>query len=112
MKNFIHSAPENCQFFRNPNRISSRQTGAFFPFLALATVLVLAPSSARAGNLLVNPGFETNSGHVLPVGWAYFSPPTPPGYFGDYWVESTVTPHSGTYYWKEWGALYNPAVTN
>ena len=113
MKNFIHSAPENCQFSRNPNRISSRQTGAFFPFLALATVLVLAPSSARAGNLLVNPGFEANSGHVLPVGWTYFSPPTPPGYFGDYWVESkTGIPHSGSYYWKEWGALYNPAVTN
>ncbi len=113
MKSFIHSAPENCQFSRNPNRISSRQTGAFFPFLALATVLVLAPSSARAGNLLVNPGFETNSGHVLPVGWTYFSPPTPPGYFGDYWVESkTGIPHSGSYYWKEWGALYNPAVTN
>src|SRR6266704_3668560 len=113
MKNFIHSAPENCQFSRNPNLIGSRQSGSFFTILALATALVLAPTSVRAGNLLVNPGFEANSGHVLPVGWTYFSPPTPPGYFGDYWVESkTGIPHSGSYYWKEWGALYNPAVTN
>src|SRR5216683_2664391 len=113
MKNFIHSAPENCQFSRNPNPIGSRQSGSFLTFLALATALVLAPSSVRAGNLLVNPSFETNNGHLVPVGWTYFSPPTPPGYFGDYWVESkTGIPHSGSYYWKEWGALYNPAVTN
>ncbi len=65
-----------------------------------------------AGNLLVNPGFEANSGHVIATGWTYFSPPTPPGYFGDYWVENAPPPHSGLLYWKQWGALYDPTVTN
>src|SRR5438034_3073259 len=53
--------------------------------LAFATLL-LAPSSVQAGNLLVNPSFEANSGHVVAAGWTYFSPPTPPRSFGDYWV--------------------------
>src|SRR6266699_1160601 len=112
MKNFIHSAAENCHFFRNPNRISSRQSGSFFTILALATALVLAPSSARAGNLLVNPGFETNSGHVVPVGWARFAPPNAQPY-GNYAVEVIAgIAHSGSFYWKEWGASYLPAPTN
>ncbi|HLH52769.1 MAG TPA: hypothetical protein VKY92_04055 [Verrucomicrobiae bacterium] len=72
-----------------------------------------------AANLLVNPGFEASSGHVTykqgvqpAQGWTYFSPPPPNNYFGDYWVESAKPAHSGTLYYKEWGALYNPAVSN
>jgi hypothetical protein len=66
-----------------------------------------------ADNLLVNPSFESNSGHVLPVGWTYFSPPPPPDYFGDYWIERAVPAHAGTLYWKQWGALYlNPPTNN
>jgi len=85
---------------------------SFFPLLAFAAGLFLAIAPVQAGNLLVNPGFETNSGHVVASGWTYFSPSPPTNYFGDYWVESAVPAHSGTFYWKEWGALYLPAPTN
>lgn len=82
-------------------------------FAALVGVaLALLASQSQAGNLLVNPGFEANSGHTLPTGWTYFSPPPPQGYFGDYWIEASVPPHSGAFYYKEWGALYLPAPTN
>ena len=87
-----------------------------FILLILAAALIVAAPPALASNLLVNPSFEGNSGHAVATGWTYFSPPTPPGYFGDYWVEGNVPTHSppasGTLYWKEWGALYLPAPTN
>ena len=70
---------------------------------------------AQASNLLVNPGFEANSGHGIPVGWTYFVPPLPPKFPpGDnYWIESAGgLAHSGTLYWKEWGRLYYDAPTN
>src|SRR6266516_1403437 len=77
--------------------------------LVCGIALACSAVSTRAANLLVNPSFNSNSGHALPTGWTYFSPPTPPGYFGDYWVEGNVPTHSppssGTLYWKEWGAL-------
>jgi len=91
-------------------------------FLVIAAVLVISASLAPAQNLLVNPGFETPpSGHAIfgttvATGWTYYSPPTPPGYFGDYWVQSSiahgVAAHSGSDYWNEWGVLYNSAVSN
>lgn len=74
--------------------------------------MLLIARSAEGGNLLVNPSFEANSGHAVATGWTYFSPPTPANYFGDYWVESNVPAQAGTLYWKQWGALYNAAVTN
>ena len=83
-----------------------------FSIISAVAGLVLFASPARAGNLLVNPSFESNPGHQVAFGWTYFSPPTAPNYFGDYWVESAVPAHSGTLYWKQWGALYNSAVTN
>ncbi|HZR20730.1 MAG TPA: hypothetical protein VFE51_25845 [Verrucomicrobiae bacterium] len=102
-------------------RFSENQRGgrvrAFI--VAGAAALALWPGSIRAGNLLVNPSFESSSGHatystnVQPAtGWTYFSPPEPSSYFGDYWVESAVAAKSGTFYWKQWGALYNPGVSN
>ncbi len=75
-------------------------------------LLLLLTGNALAGNLLVNSGFEANSGHALPVGWSYFSPPPPAGYFGDYWIEGVVPPHEGSLYWKQWGALYLDPPTN
>ena len=81
-------------------------------FAALAAILIATAVAAQAGNLLINAGFEANSGHVVAAGWNYFSPPLPPGYFGDYWVDNAVPANSGTNYWKEWGALYLPAQTN
>jgi len=73
---------------------------------------LLALCHTQAANLLVNPSFEANSGNVIPIGWTYFLPPTPPATFGDYWIEGAVPAHSGTLYWKEWGALYLPPPTN
>jgi hypothetical protein len=81
--------------------------------LSAAILWLLLAVPALAGNLLVNPSFESNSGHVVPVGWTYYSPPPPSGYFGDYWVESAVPAQAGTLYWKQWGALYlNPPTNN
>ena len=80
--------------------------------MAVAVCVFFVGSRVRAANLLANPGFEANSGHVVASGWSYFSSPPPPGYFGDYWVENASPAHSGSFYWKEWGALYLPAPTN
>lgn len=63
-------------------------------------------SLGQAGNILVNPGFEQNSGHTIPSGWTRFAPPTAQA-FGNYWIEGVVTPEEGSLYYKEWGACYN-----
>ena len=107
----MSSLTGSVQFSQHPNE-RIKCTSLNFPLLALAAGLVLAAGPAQASNLLVNPSFEANSGHAVATGWTYFSPPPPPNYFGNYWVESTVSAHSGTLYWKEWGVLYNSAVTN
>ena len=111
MKYVVNMAASGFRYFRNPK---GREQRAFLIFLRLALVvsLALAVGSVQAGNLLSNPSFEANSGHVIAAGWTYFSPPPPTGYFGDYWVDDAVPAHSGTFYWKEWGALYLPAPTN
>src|SRR6185503_15244334 len=81
----------------NPNERMAFTT-LHFRFLALAAAWMLAGSPAQGGNLLVNPNFEGNSGHVIPVGWTRFEPPTaqhfgvPP--LGNFWVESNVPTHS------------------
>jgi hypothetical protein len=108
-------------FSRNSNDSTSFNT-VNAALLVLAAAVVLAASPAQASNLLVNPGFESPpSGHAtygqtVATGWTYFSPPPPTGYFGDYWVvgptDAGVSAHSGTYFWKEWGALYTTAPTN
>jgi len=92
----------------------------FFPiWLAAAVTVVLAGNFAHAGNLLVNPGFEAApSGNKIPIGWTYFRPPAssfsiPPGGTNHYWIEgSEATPHTGSFYWKEWGAAYDGPPTN
>ncbi|MGA9450033.1 MAG: hypothetical protein WBW41_01680, partial [Verrucomicrobiia bacterium] len=95
-------------------------TSLNFPLLALAVSMALAAGPAQAQNLLVNPGFETPpDGQVVASGWTYFAPPTLGAGVQDYWVVnintvgcSDMPPHSGTYFWKEWGALYAAAPTN
>jgi hypothetical protein len=82
----------------------------FMP-LALAAGFLLAATWTRADNLLVNPGFEANSGHAIPVGWTRFAPPNAQP-AGNYWIESKVPAHSGALYWKEWGASYENGITN
>lgn len=121
MKYTMESLAGIFEFTQNPNE-RTKCTSLIFPLLALAAGLVLAAGPAQAqptNTLLVNPGFETAPpGQVVPTGWTYFAPPTLPAGTKDYWVVTTVSsgqnfpPHSGTYYWKEWGALYNTAVSN
>lgn len=116
MKNAMNSSADRLRVFRNPNE-RSKLTTSTFALVTLAAGLVLAAGPAQAAtNLLVNPGFEASSGHALygttvATGWTYFSPPEPPGYFGDYWVQTGtahgVAAHSGTNYWNEWSALGN-----
>jgi hypothetical protein len=109
--------------FRNPKDGTKRAT-LIFPVLALAAGLVLAANPAQAAtNILGNPGFEVAPyGHTYPTNppvaydWTYFSPPEPPSYFGDYWVQTLstdhgVAAHSGSYYWNQWSAL-NAGNTN
>jgi hypothetical protein len=111
-----NSVPGNRLFGRDPGeRINFKASS--LTILSLAATLVLASSPARASNLLVNPGFEGNSGHEFPVGWTRFEPPTaqhfgvPP--LGNFWIESGGgLAHSGTLYWKQWGAAYQLAPTN
>ena len=105
------SVPSKRPLACHPNQ-STGLKSSNFTILALAAVWLLAGSPARGGNLLVNPSFEANSGHVVATGWTYFSPPPPPGYFGDYWLEGNFPAHSGTVYWKQWGALYLDPPTN
>src|SRR5689334_2493468 len=74
---------------------------------AIASVALL--TSAHAGNLLLNPSFELNTGNTIPLNWTFFLPPPVPNPH-DYWiVNSSVdacSPHfpaeDGTYVWKEW----------
>src|SRR5579859_6073927 len=86
-------------------------TSARLIWLAASAALGLCFAPAQAANLLINPSFEQNSGHVVPSAWARFEPPTaqhfgsPP--LGNFWVEGNVTPEQGLLYYKEWGACYN-----
>jgi hypothetical protein len=115
MKCFKNPLAGRLQFSQNPNERTKR-TSLIFPLLALAAGLVLAAGPAQAVNLLVNPGFEAESGHApygttVATGWTYFSPPEPPGYYGDYWVQTGtahgLAAHSGANYWSQWSALNN-----
>jgi len=90
-----------------------------FTFPALAAALMLAAGPAQASNLLVNPGFETPPpGQTVASGWAYFAPPTLSPTTHDYWVANQSTgngmpANSGTFFWKQWGALYAaPPINN
>lgn len=76
-----------------------------------AAVAVLFAGATQAANLIVNPSFESNGGHTIPVGWTRFAPPTAQP-FGNYWVEQGTRAHTGSLYWKQWGASYSPAPTN
>src|ERR1035437_381215 len=74
MKYIMNSLAGSFQFSRHPNE-RTKCTSLYFPLLALIAGLVLATGPAQAGNLLVNPGFEANSGNSTPSGWTYFAPP-------------------------------------
>jgi len=116
MKYFINLFAGSFQSCQNPQE-RTKSTSLNFPLLALAVSLALAAGPAHAGNLLVNPGFETPpAGQVVASGWTYFAPPTLGAGVQDYWVvgptDYGVTAHSGTYFWKQWNALYSTPRTN
>jgi len=80
-------------------------------FILTPLALMLCLLSAVAGNLIVNPGFEANSGNVVAAGWTYFRPPN--GGDGSYWVDSAGNrAHTGSFYWKQWGIYWDAARTN
>lgn len=82
-------------------------TRSFLLVSMLTAVLALVAGPAQAVNILVNPSFEAPpQGHNVAFGWTRFAPPTAQ-VGGNYWVDNVVTPHTGSYYWKEWGACYN-----
>src|ERR1017187_3432494 len=106
--NIMNSLAGRFQFSQNLNE-RTKSTSLNFPLLALAAVLVLAAGPAQAGNLLVNPSFETNNGNVVPTGWTYFAPPANTA--NNYWIVTStdgcsphMAAHSGSYLWKEWWA--------
>jgi hypothetical protein len=106
MKNIMNSLAGSFQFSRHPNE-RTKCTFLNLPLLALAAGLVLAAGPAHAGNLLVNPGFEANSGQNIPTGWTYFTPPFPTAQ--NYWIVNSndgcaphLSTHSGSFLWKEW----------
>jgi hypothetical protein len=108
MKTAENSLAGSVRFSPNPNKRTYASLN--FPLLALVAGFVLATGPVHAGNLLVNPDFESPpSGNNIPTGWTYFSPPT---VRHDYWVEHNIPAHSGTFYWKQWNALYAPPPTN
>jgi hypothetical protein len=91
--------------------------------LAITVALVLASVSAKAqtitNTLLVNPSFEQNNGNAVPTGWTYFAPPG--DVRKDYWIVNpssandqmaVTSAQSGTYWWKQWNALYSSTVSN
>jgi hypothetical protein len=100
MKNDVSFAREDVYHARIPKA----QMQLFLILLSLTFAFATAPT--MAANLLVNPGFEANSGRAVPTAWTRFAPPTaqvPP----NLWIEGQIPPHSGNYYYKEWGACYN-----
>ena len=100
--------PRIYPFSRNSNHNASFKTVSCALF-ALAAALLLTASPGQAANLLVNPGFELNSGHNIPVGWTRFAPTNAqPG--GNYAIE--LPAHSGALGWKQWGAAYAAGQTN
>ena len=111
MKYIMKSLAGSFQFAQSPNESTIRTT-LIFPLLALAAGFLLAAGPAQAQNLLVNPGFEANSGQNIPTGWTYFAPPSTTG---GYWIVATndgcvphFPAHSGSFNWKEWWATGIP----
>jgi len=100
---------DSIQFVRN--RSEAKCTFLKLELLALAAGLALLTGPAHAANLLVNQGFETPpSGQVVPAGWAYFAPPTLNPSTHNYWVAGPdfgAPALFGTFFWKQWAALYN-----
>lgn len=100
---------------RRPVR-TKHQLERFRDFTFVVT-LFLTAVPAPAGNLLINPGFESPpNGQVVPAGWTYFATPTSDAGVADYWVvgptDFGISAHSGTFFWKQWNAQYSTPPSN
>ncbi len=73
-------------------------------WLAVALGLFGSGNQLQASNILINPGFESNSGGETPIGWTLFGGNAPGG--TGFWINSDAYAHSGVNYWKEWGATW------
>jgi len=115
MKYIMKSLAGSFVFSLNRNE-KTKCTSLIFPLLALAAGLVLAANPAQAVNILGNPSFEANNGHVVPAGWTIFAPPNAQSTY--YWVVNGndsgdgIYPHSGNFIWKEWFALTGDPSNN
>src|SRR4029077_11764796 len=101
----MNPLPRPLPFSRNPKPIRSFKPVSS-ALLAFAAAAALLANPAPAANLLVNPGFDQNSQHAIPIGWTRFAPPTAQ-LPGNYYIEAQIPPHSLPYYYKEWGACYD-----
>ncbi|MEI7956669.1 MAG: hypothetical protein WCJ66_16005, partial [Verrucomicrobiota bacterium] len=84
---------------------------------AVVAAILLAADPAQASNLLVNSGFETPpvNAQVVASGWTYFAPPTLNPSVHNYWVAGPdygAPALFGSFFWKQWGALYAAPPTN
>lgn len=108
-----------CAMKLRKNLVKTKIQNLFVALAGLALTTINAEFSSVfaqttfTNNLLVNSSFELPpTGHTLPFGWTRFAPPTAQA-FGNYWVDDfdnyydAATAHSGTFYWKEWGAAYD-----
>ncbi len=108
MEKRINFAVDQCPLARYANeKLKFKFSNS--KLLGALAALMMAASSASAGNLLVNAGFESSSGRVVPLGWTRFAP-TNAQPAGNYWVEAPA--HSGAVGWKQWGAAYAAGQTN
>jgi hypothetical protein len=97
------------------------------PLLALATAIVITALPARAqtitNTLLANPTFDNaNSGHAIPTGWKYFTPPL--GGPANYWIINPASANDKSvetvdaqgnpngFWWKQWNINLSGAVNN
>ena len=99
----MNPLPRIYPFSRNSNDGTSFKT-VNAALLALVAAVALAASPAQAANLLVNPSFENNSGHNIPIGWTRFAPADGPGLLAIIGSRAMSPAQSGALHFKEWGA--------
>ncbi|HEV2327334.1 MAG TPA: hypothetical protein VGY56_00945 [Verrucomicrobiae bacterium] len=126
MKSEKNSSVTRLRVLRHPTE-PTKHAIFHHPLLALLVALVITALPARAqtitNSLLANPSFDNaNSGHAIPTGWTYFTPPLggPPNYWiinpasaNDQSVEKVDADGSSTgYWWKQWNINLSGAVNN
>src|SRR6516165_2665904 len=99
---------KNVSFTTKDDSLRYNPKKGLMAFAALLGIGLAFTTPSRAANLLVNPGFEANNGHAVPVGWTYFSPSPQQGYFGKYCNGAALRTLAGNFFYKKWGVLPLP----